>query len=52
MLNWINSGYALNLNIKGIFSSGNDNKISQSEVFMFPQVLGMKLLKRKIGVAL
>lgn len=48
----MNGDYALTLNIKGRCSSVNGNKTSQSEVFMFPQMIGMKLLKRKTGVVL
>lgn len=36
----------------GICSSVDDNKTSQSEVPMFPQIVEMKLPKGKIGVAL
>lgn len=46
MINGIQSGYALNLNIKGICSSVDDDKISQSEVYMFLQLVGIKLLKK------
>lgn len=46
ILHSINSGYALNLNMKGIYSRV-DNKISQPEVLTFPPIVRMKVPKKK-----